>query len=95
MSRGRCAPVIGCDFDKIPHLTPEEREKCNQHYGEVARRQGSFNGIDPLKRGRFDAQAAADERRRAARTGPMQQPIEACGAVGCLPDSAIGHFTPH
>jgi hypothetical protein len=48
-----------------------------------------------LKRGRFDAQAAADERRRAARTGPMQQPIEACGAVGCLPDSAITHFTPH
>jgi hypothetical protein len=25
----------------------------------------------------------------------MQQPIEACGAVGCLPDSAITHFTPH
>jgi hypothetical protein len=92
---GALRTSVGCDFEKTAHLTPEESEKCNQHYGEEARRQGSFNGIDPLKRGRFDAQAAADERRRAARTGPMQQPIEACGAVGCLPDSAITHFTPH
>jgi hypothetical protein len=75
------------------HLNASERERCNEKFGEMARRAPAFNGIDPLKRGRFDDQAAADERRRAARTGPLGQPVDcSSGDASCLPDSAIGHW---
>jgi hypothetical protein len=60
-----------------------------------------------LKRGRFDAQAAADDRRRADRTGAMRPGITPCGegpgpgvggsnlGAGCLSDSASAHIPLH
>jgi hypothetical protein len=92
---------VGCDFDKTVHLTPAERDRCNQTTGEQARAAPVFSGIEALKRGRFDDQAAADERRRASRTGPLQQPMPACEGPGsnlggaCLPDSAMAHIHQH
>jgi hypothetical protein len=92
---------VGCDYDKTVHLTPSEKDRCSQHYGEVAKKGSVFSGIDPLKRGAFDAQAAADERKRANRTGPVPQPLIACDGPGsnlggaCLPDSAIAHLRQH
>ncbi len=84
---------VGCDYERMVHLNASERERCNQKIGEMARRAPAFNGMDPLKRGRFDDQAAADERRRAARTGPLGQPVDcSSGNASCLPDSAIGHL---
>jgi hypothetical protein len=93
--------TVGCDADRVLHLTPAERARCNQSVGEMAKKQAPFMGIDPLKRGRFDDQAEADERRRAAREGPMQELIVPCTGqgsnfgVGCLPDSAIMHIHQH
>jgi hypothetical protein len=92
---------VGCDADPVVHLTPGERDKCNQKVGEMAKRSPAFNGIDPLKRGRFDDQATADERRRAARDGPLEEVMPACTGPGsnlggaCLPDSAIAHIHQH
>ena len=92
---------VGCDFDKTVHLTPAEHERCNQHYGEVARKAPNFNGIDPVKRAGYEAQVEADERRRANRTGPVQELVVPCDGEGsnlgggCLPDSAMMHFHPH
>ena len=89
---------VGCDYEHMVHLSPAERDKCSQSIGATAKRAPTFNGIDPAKRARFDEQVAADERRRAARTGPMAQPIGACEGQqsnlggGCLSDSAIGHL---
>ena len=81
--------TVGCDADRVVHLTPAEQARCNQSVGEMAKKQGPFNGIDPLKRGRFDAQAEADERRRAAREGPMESPVDCNLYASCLPPSAI------
>ncbi len=95
---------VGCDFDKTMRLTPAERDRCNQRYGEAARAAPGFSGIEPGKRSRFDAQAEADERRRAGRTGPVQQLTVPCDspdavaveggglASGCLPKSSILHI---
>jgi hypothetical protein len=92
---------VGCDFDKSVHLSPGERERCNQRYGETAHAAPSVSGMDPAKRGRFDAEAEADERRRADRTGPLKELVVPCSGEGsnlgggCLPDSAILHLHPH
>jgi hypothetical protein len=83
--------TVGCDADHVLHLTPAEQARCNQLVGEMARKQPSFVGIDPLKRGRFDAQADADERRRAAHEGPMESPVDCNLYANCLPPSAIKH----
>lgn len=95
---------VGCEFDKSVRLTPQERDRCNQRYGETARAASAFTGIEPAKRSRFDAQADRDERRRAGRTGPVQQLTVPCGgpdaveveggglASGCLPKSSILHI---
>jgi hypothetical protein len=93
--------TVGCDADRVVRLTPAEQARCNQSVGEMASKPAPFMGIDPLKRGRFDAQAEADERRRAAREGPMQELVVPCTGqgsnfgMGCLPDSAIMHIHQH
>jgi hypothetical protein len=94
---------VGCDYDRPMHLTPGEVDRCNQTAGGQARSAKAFVGIDPLKRGRFDEQVAADERKRADRTGPMRDMMIPCNspdavsvehtnlAAGCLPKSAVAH----
>ena len=92
---------VGCDADRVVHLAPGERDRCSEKVGEMAKKAPVFSGIDPLKRGRFDEQAAADERRRADREGPMQEVMPACTGPGsnlggaCLPDSASAHVHQH
>ena len=92
---------VGCDADRVVHLTPGEHDRCDQKFGEMAKTAPPFSGLDPLKRGRFDAQAEADERRRANRQGPMQELVVPCSGEGsnlgggCLPDSAIVHIHQH
>ena len=92
---------VGCDFEKTVRLTRAERDRCNQTIGEQARAAPAFSGIEINKRARFDAQADADERRRANRTGPMQEQVVGCAGegsnfgLGCLSDSAVMHVHPH
>jgi len=89
---------VGCDYEAMIRLTPAERDRCNQIYGEQAKRGPASLGVDPSKLIGFAAEAAANERRRALREGPMPNPISSdCGdmGVGCLPDSAITHVRPH
>ncbi len=82
---------VGCDADPVVHLTPGERDHCDRKGGEIAKRGPAFSGMDIGKRGRFDAQAEADERRRAAREGPMESPVDCNLYPSCLPPSAIKH----
>jgi len=92
---------VGCDYGRIVHLNPGEADRCNQTGGAQAKTGPAFIGIDPLKRGRFDEQVDADERKRNGRTGPMQELNVPCAGVGsnlasgCLPDSAIAHIHQH
>ncbi len=89
---------VGCDADPVVHLTPGERDKCNQKIGEMARKAAPFMGLDPLKRGRFDDQAEADARRRADRESGMKSVVVPCEGEGsnlgggCLSPSAIKHI---
>jgi len=85
---------VGCDADHVVHLTGAEQDKCAQKFGEAARRGQPF--VKPGDRN-FAAQAAADERRRQDRQGPLQDNVKACTGegsnfgIGCLSDRAIIH----
>jgi hypothetical protein len=91
---------VGCDYDRLVRLNPGEKDRCNQTFGAEAKKGRPFNGIDIAKRARFDAQAEADDRRRALREGSMPQ-VVACDGPGaddhggCLPPSAIAHIPIH
>ena len=88
--------TVGCESADAVHLTAEERARCNERFAQDARGAQPFSGIDPDKRGAYSVQAAADERKRAAREGMGASPIVSCSGVGsnmgvgCLPDSAMG-----
>jgi len=89
--------TVGCESPDAVHLTADERARCAERFAEDARNGQGFSGIDPAKRGAYSVQAAADERKRAAREGMGPTPIVSCTGVGsnmgvgCLPDSAMGH----
>ncbi len=92
---------VGCDVEDAVQLTREEKEACAKRFGDMAKKASPFSAIPDDKRGAYSVQAAADERRRAAREGPTGQPVVACDGpgsnfgVGCLPESAIHHFKQH
>jgi hypothetical protein len=99
--------LLGCQSGAERHMTEEEKIRCSRPFAEAARTATPFSGIDPAKRAAYAAQAAADERKRAARDGAPAEVIVSCGGFGqahdfpaaggsnlgggCLPDSAIGH----
>ena len=99
--------TVGCDTPDAVHLTPEEKTRCSERFAATARGAPPVSAMDPVKRAGFAAQAAADDRKRAAREGPPTDVIVSCGGAGqardfpstgntnlgggCLPDAAIGH----
>ncbi len=93
--------TVGCDYGSAAQLTKAEQERCAQRFGDAARKATPFSGLDPLKRGRFDDQAAADEKKRQRRDGTMPDLVVPCtGAgsnfgTGCLPDASLMHMKPH
>ena len=63
---GALRSSIGCDIGRTAHLTPEEKDRCNQRMGEEAHKGPKFIDTIPAeKRAYYDAvqaayQAAAD-----------------------------------
>jgi hypothetical protein len=54
--QGALRAGIGCDVAQTAHLTPEEKDRCNQRFGREAHRGPAF--IDPIpeeKRAYYDA----------------------------------------
>lgn len=67
--QGALRTRIGCDADPVVHLTAEERDRCNQHYAEIAKRGPAFvDVIPPEKRAYYDAVQAAYQAMNDART---------------------------
>jgi hypothetical protein len=93
--------TVGCDYGSAARLTKAEQTRCAERFGDAARKAAPFSGLDPLKRGRFDDQAAADEKKRQGREGPMTALVVPCSGAGsnfgtgCLPDASIMHIKPH
>ncbi len=85
---------VGCDVEDeaLLKLTPQERARCHQAFGAEAAKGEKVFGIDPLKRKRFDAQAAEDERRRQDRNGSLPGAVKDCAEVDPgSPGSNMGH----
>jgi hypothetical protein len=84
---------VGCDVEDeaLLKLSPQERARCHQAFGAEAAKGEKVFGIDPLKRKRFDAQVAEDERRRD-RNGPLPGAVKDCAEVDPgSPGSNLGH----
>jgi hypothetical protein len=59
-TQGALRAGIGCDLAYTVHLTAEERDRCNQHLAEEAKRGPSYiDAIPPEKRAYYDAVQAA------------------------------------
>jgi hypothetical protein len=54
--QGALRTSIGCDIGHAAHLTPEEKDRCNQRMGEEAHKGPTFiDTIPPEKRAYYDA----------------------------------------
>ena len=59
---GALRTSIGCDIGRLAHLTPEEKDRCNQRIGEEAHKGPKFiDTIPPKKREYYDAVQQASQ----------------------------------
>lgn len=75
--RGYARATVGCDAADFARLTQAERDRCNQRFGEEARKAPpmTVSGMDPLKRAAFDAAAARSCARHFYKT-PIPMTVE-------------------
>jgi hypothetical protein len=83
--------TVGCSHADYVKLSADEQANCDRRVGEEARKYLDKQLVDPDKRAGFIAAAEAQERRRADRTGPLQDIYGACNGqsnlgVGCRKD---------
>lgn len=64
--------TIGCDTAALVHLSPVERDRCNQRFGEQARRGPAIDPIPREERAAYDA-AAENNRKCRHYDTPMDQ----------------------
>jgi len=98
--RGVLRATVGCAHENYAALTAAERERCAQAFVRDASRGVRVDPVPSDKREAYDAEAAANARRRAAKEGGTASPIVACDGPGsnlgggCLPDEAHAHIRP-
>jgi hypothetical protein len=83
--------TVGCSHADYVKLSTDEQANCDRRVGEEARKYLDKSLTDPDKRAAFIAAAQAQERRRADRTGPLQDIYGPCNGqsnlgVGCRKD---------
>ena len=92
--RGVLRSTVGCAHENYVALTPAERERCAKAFVRDAARGVRVDPLPSDKREAYDAEAAANARRRATREGGTASPIVACDGPGsnlgggCLPAEA-------
>ena len=92
--RGVLRSTVGCAHENYVALTPAERERCAKAFVSDAARGVRVDPLPSDKREAYDAEAAANARRRATREGGTASPIVACDGPGsnlgggCLPAEA-------
>jgi hypothetical protein len=58
--------LVGCANAEAVNLSSVERARCNERFGDEAARAPVLDGIDPVKRARFDKAAEKQENARKA-----------------------------
>ena len=98
--RGVLRSTVGCAHENYAALTPAERERCAKAFVRDAARGVRVDPLPSDKRDSYDAEAAANARRRASKEGGTASPIVSCDGPGanlgggCLPDEAHAHIKP-
>lgn len=98
--RGVLRATVGCAHENYAALTAEERERCAKAFVRDAAHGVRVDPVPTDKREGYDAEAAANARRRASKEGATASPVVACDGPGsnlgggCLPEDAHAHIKP-
>lgn len=85
--RGYARATVGCDAADFARLTHAERDRCNQRFGEEARKApGWIDSIPREKREYYDAVAAAYRDLHTYKTPVGREPVFGTGAQGAFAD---------
>jgi hypothetical protein len=100
--------TVGCDYDAIVHLTPDEKARCAERFAAGAKKATPFMATPAEKLAGYMEEVAANERKLHYRDGSMAQPVVSCSSpdavtavgertnfgLGCLTKGAIVHSKP-